>query len=42
MIDPESRPKFKDLVQDFSLMARDPFRYLVIKVIVKSMLFYYH
>ncbi|XP_037547351.1 receptor tyrosine-protein kinase erbB-2 [Nematolebias whitei] len=31
MIDPESRPKFKDLVQDFSLMARDPSRFLVIK-----------
>ncbi|XP_041829187.1 receptor tyrosine-protein kinase erbB-2 isoform X2 [Melanotaenia boesemani] len=31
MIDPDSRPKFKDLVSDFSAMARDPSRYLVIK-----------
>uniref|UniRef100_A0A1A7WIK4 Receptor protein-tyrosine kinase n=1 Tax=Iconisemion striatum TaxID=60296 RepID=A0A1A7WIK4_9TELE len=31
MIDPESRPKFRNLVQDFSSMARDPSRYLVIK-----------
>uniref|UniRef100_A0A1A8FXQ1 Receptor protein-tyrosine kinase n=2 Tax=Nothobranchius korthausae TaxID=1143690 RepID=A0A1A8FXQ1_9TELE len=30
MIDPESRPKFRSLVQDFSSMARDPSRYLVI------------
>lgn len=32
MIDPDSRPKFKDLVQDLSAMARDPSRYLVIQV----------
>ncbi|XP_066518938.1 receptor tyrosine-protein kinase erbB-2 [Hoplias malabaricus] len=31
MIDPESRPKFKELVNEFSLMARDPPRYVVIK-----------
>ncbi|XP_061565170.1 receptor tyrosine-protein kinase erbB-2 isoform X1 [Cololabis saira] len=31
MINPDSRPKFKDLVLDFSAMARDPPRYLVIK-----------
>ncbi|XP_072229930.1 receptor tyrosine-protein kinase erbB-2 isoform X1 [Leuresthes tenuis] len=31
MIDPDSRPKFKDLVLDLSAMARDPSRYLVIK-----------
>ncbi|XP_076857099.1 receptor tyrosine-protein kinase erbB-2 [Brachyhypopomus gauderio] len=31
MIDPESRPKFKDLVSDFSVMARDPPRYVVIQ-----------
>ncbi|KAM9715657.1 receptor tyrosine-protein kinase erbB-2 [Menidia menidia] len=31
MIDPDSRPKFKDLVQELSAMARDPSRYLVIK-----------
>uniref|UniRef100_A0A4W6CLN9 Receptor protein-tyrosine kinase n=1 Tax=Lates calcarifer TaxID=8187 RepID=A0A4W6CLN9_LATCA len=31
MIDPESRPKFKNLVNDFSLMARDPPRYVVIQ-----------
>lgn len=32
MIDPDSRPKFKDLVSDFSAMARDPPRYVVIQV----------
>uniref|UniRef100_A0A8C5HPQ9 Receptor protein-tyrosine kinase n=1 Tax=Gouania willdenowi TaxID=441366 RepID=A0A8C5HPQ9_GOUWI len=31
MIDPDSRPKFKDLVNDFSAMARDPPRYVVIQ-----------
>uniref|UniRef100_A0A8C4F0Y4 Receptor protein-tyrosine kinase n=1 Tax=Dicentrarchus labrax TaxID=13489 RepID=A0A8C4F0Y4_DICLA len=31
MIDPESRPRFKDLVNDFSAMARDPPRYVVIQ-----------
>ncbi|XP_077594825.1 receptor tyrosine-protein kinase erbB-2 [Stigmatopora nigra] len=31
MIDPDSRPKFKDLVGDFSAMARDPPRYVVIQ-----------
>uniref|UniRef100_A0AAQ5ZK80 Receptor protein-tyrosine kinase n=1 Tax=Amphiprion ocellaris TaxID=80972 RepID=A0AAQ5ZK80_AMPOC len=32
MIDPESRPKFKDLIIEFSAMARDPPRYVVIQV----------
>uniref|UniRef100_A0A3Q2P6S8 receptor protein-tyrosine kinase n=1 Tax=Fundulus heteroclitus TaxID=8078 RepID=A0A3Q2P6S8_FUNHE len=31
MIDPESRPKFRELVQELSAMARDPSRFLVIK-----------
>uniref|UniRef100_A0A3B4AJU6 Receptor tyrosine-protein kinase erbB-2 n=1 Tax=Periophthalmus magnuspinnatus TaxID=409849 RepID=A0A3B4AJU6_9GOBI len=31
MIDPDSRPRFKDLVNDFSAMARDPPRYVVIQ-----------
>ncbi|XP_015231477.1 PREDICTED: receptor tyrosine-protein kinase erbB-2 [Cyprinodon variegatus] len=31
MIDPDSRPKFKELVYDFSTMARDPSRFVVIK-----------
>ncbi|XP_037319031.2 receptor tyrosine-protein kinase erbB-2 isoform X1 [Pungitius pungitius] len=31
MIDPDSRPRFKDLVSDFSAMARDPPRYVVIQ-----------
>ncbi|XP_004575039.1 receptor tyrosine-protein kinase erbB-2 isoform X2 [Maylandia zebra] len=31
MIDPESRPRFKGLVNDFSAMARDPTRYVVIQ-----------
>lgn len=32
MIDPSSRPRFKELVVEFSKMARDPSRYLVIQV----------
>lgn len=36
MIDPESRPKFKNLVNDFSVMARDPPRYVVIQVCVSN------
>ncbi|KAM3860117.1 receptor tyrosine-protein kinase erbB-2 [Diretmus argenteus] len=31
MIDPDSRPRFKDLVNDFGAMARDPSRYVVIQ-----------
>uniref|UniRef100_A0A8C9U0W8 Receptor protein-tyrosine kinase n=1 Tax=Scleropages formosus TaxID=113540 RepID=A0A8C9U0W8_SCLFO len=31
MIDPESRPKFRELVTEFSTMARDPSRYVVIQ-----------
>uniref|UniRef100_A0A3Q3J357 Receptor protein-tyrosine kinase n=1 Tax=Monopterus albus TaxID=43700 RepID=A0A3Q3J357_MONAL len=31
MIDPDSRPRFKDLVIDFTAMARDPPRYVVIQ-----------
>uniref|UniRef100_A0A671SQK8 Receptor protein-tyrosine kinase n=1 Tax=Sinocyclocheilus anshuiensis TaxID=1608454 RepID=A0A671SQK8_9TELE len=30
MIDPESRPRFKELVDEFNVMARDPPRYVVI------------
>uniref|UniRef100_A0A669QG39 Receptor protein-tyrosine kinase n=1 Tax=Phasianus colchicus TaxID=9054 RepID=A0A669QG39_PHACC len=33
MIDADSRPKFKELAAEFSRMARDPQRYLVIQVI---------
>lgn len=32
MIDPEYRPRFKDLVKEFTAMARDPPRYVVIQV----------
>lgn len=32
MIDPEYRPRFKDLVKEFTAMARDPTRYVVIQV----------
>lgn len=32
MIDPSSRPRFRELVAEFSQMARDPSRYLVIQV----------
>ncbi|KAM6900104.1 melanoma receptor tyrosine-protein kinase-like [Xenentodon cancila] len=31
MIDPSSRPRFRELIVDFSHMARDPSRYLVIQ-----------
>ncbi|KAM9816665.1 receptor tyrosine-protein kinase erbB-2 [Neosynchiropus ocellatus] len=31
MIDPDSRPRFKNLVNEFTLMARDPPRYVVIQ-----------
>lgn len=34
MIDPEYRPRFKDLVKEFTAMARDPTRYVVIQVCV--------
>uniref|UniRef100_A0A673MB01 Receptor protein-tyrosine kinase n=1 Tax=Sinocyclocheilus rhinocerous TaxID=307959 RepID=A0A673MB01_9TELE len=30
MIDPDSRPRFKELVEEFTIMARDPPRYVVI------------
>lgn len=32
MIDADSRPKFRELISEFSKMARDPQRYLVIQV----------
>lgn len=32
MIEPDNRPRFKDLVHEFTLMARDPPRYVVIQV----------
>lgn len=32
MIDPDSRPRFKELVKEFTQMARDPPRYVVIQV----------
>ncbi len=31
-IDPDSRPRFKELVEDFTIMARDPSRYVFILV----------
>uniref|UniRef100_A0A8C6SWI0 Receptor protein-tyrosine kinase n=1 Tax=Neogobius melanostomus TaxID=47308 RepID=A0A8C6SWI0_9GOBI len=36
MIDPDSRPRFKDLVSEFSAMARDPPRYVVIQMSTSS------
>ena len=30
MLDPDSRPGFKELAEEFAKMARDPGRYLVI------------
>lgn len=32
MIDPSSRPTFRELMGEFSNMARDPSRYLVVQV----------
>ena len=32
MLDAQSRPNFKELADEFSKMARDPGRYLVIQV----------
>lgn len=32
MIDADSRPKFRELIVEFTKMARDPQRYLVIQV----------
>lgn len=32
MIDADSRPRFRELIAEFSKMARDPSRYLVIQV----------
>lgn len=32
MIDPSSRPRFRELIVEFSKMARDPSRYLVVEV----------
>lgn len=32
MIDADSRPKFRELIMEFTKMARDPQRYLVIQV----------
>jgi len=31
-VDPESRPKFTELTEEFAKMAKDPGRYLVIEV----------
>lgn len=36
MIDADSRPKFKELAAEFTRMARDPQRYLVIQVCKSS------
>lgn len=37
MIDADSRPKFRELIAEFSKMARDPPRYLVIQVLTRVM-----
>lgn len=44
MIDADSRPRFRELIAEFSKMARDPKRYLVIQVswIFLVSLFYFH
>lgn len=40
MIDADSRPKFRELILEFSKMARDPQRYLVIQVPGQSWFFH--
>lgn len=40
MIDADSRPKFRELILEFSKMARDPQRYLVIQVPGQSLFFH--
>uniref|UniRef100_A0A9J8CRD5 Receptor tyrosine-protein kinase erbB-4 n=1 Tax=Cyprinus carpio carpio TaxID=630221 RepID=A0A9J8CRD5_CYPCA len=40
MIDADSRPRFKELAAEFSRMARDPQRYLVIQVRIRLFLYY--
>ncbi len=40
MIDADSRPRFKELTAEFSRMARDPQRYLVIQVRILLSLYY--
>uniref|UniRef100_A0A9J8D4S5 Receptor protein-tyrosine kinase n=1 Tax=Cyprinus carpio carpio TaxID=630221 RepID=A0A9J8D4S5_CYPCA len=40
MIDADSRPRFKELAAEFSRMARDPQRYLVIQVGIHILTFY--
>lgn len=35
MIDADSRPSFQELANDYAKMARDPGRYLLIKVSIK-------
>ncbi len=39
MIDAESRPRFRELIAEFTKMARDPPRYLVIQVREAQILF---
>lgn len=41
MIDADSRPKFRELILEFSKMARDPQRYLVIQVPGHSLHFHF-
>lgn len=36
MIDADSRPKFRELIIEFTKMARDPQRYLVIQVLIAT------
>lgn len=43
MIDADSRPRFRELIAEFTKMARDPSRYLVIQVrlfCLKSTIFF--
>lgn len=42
MIDADSRPKFKELAAEFTRMARDPQRYLVIQVRHLNFLLHYN
>lgn len=42
MIDADSRPRFRELIAEFSKMARDPTRYLVIQVSWVFLIRIYH
>ena len=40
MVDAESRPTFKELVDEFTKMSHDPGRYLVVPVCTYTFIYY--